>query len=52
MPEHVLATVLDSRYKLVPFHANFTTSAVQHGLTPVKSASALAAKNMMLKVLV
>jgi len=49
MPEHVLTTILDPRYKLVPFHANFTTSAVQQGLTPLKSASALAAKNMLLK---
>ena len=50
-PEYVLATMLDPRYKLIPFSADLPTSAVPQGLTPVKTVSVLDAKNMLLEYL-
>jgi len=48
-PEYVLATILDPRYKLLPFNA--VASPSSPGLTPVHTVSTVEAKKMLLEYL-
>jgi len=50
-PEYVLATLLDPRYKLLPFNGNVTVPSQSQsaGLTPVQSVCAGDARKMLLE---